>query len=91
MFPFLAEEWATAACLVIFMCCLHMAFTEEAVTTSDLSFIASAHLKAILEVNVVLLITRLMFLLVVTQSRKALTFIVSQNREEIINIYHVNV
>lgn len=91
MFPFLAEEWATAACLVIFMCCLHMAFTEEAVTTADLSFIASAHLKAILKVNVVLLITRLMFLPVIIQSRKTLTFIVSQNREKIINIYHVNI
>lgn len=30
-----------------------MAFPEEAVTTSDLSFIASAHLKAILRVDVV--------------------------------------
>jgi hypothetical protein len=46
LFPFLAEEWATAACLVIFMCCLHMAFTKETITTSDLSFIASVHLKA---------------------------------------------
>lgn len=89
LFPFLAEEWAAAGCLVIFMCCLYMAFTEEAVTTFDLSFIASAHLKAILRVNVVLLITRLMFLLVILQSRKALMLIVSQNREKIISIYHV--
>lgn len=28
------------------MCCLYMAFTKEALTTSDLSFIASAHIKA---------------------------------------------
>ena len=45
-FPFLAEEWATAAWPIIFICCLHMAFTKEAITTSDLSLIASAPLKA---------------------------------------------
>lgn len=29
LFPFLAEVWATAACPVIFMCCLHMAFYQR--------------------------------------------------------------
>lgn len=33
------------------MCCLHMAFTKEAITTSDLSLIASAHVKAFVSTN----------------------------------------
>ena len=33
------------------MCCLHMAFTKEAITTSDLSLIASAHIKAFVLTN----------------------------------------
>lgn len=64
-FLFWLKNGLRLAALSSFMCCLYMAFTEEAVTTFDLSFIASAHLKAILRVNVVLLITRLMFLLVI--------------------------